>query len=102
MGYALDFGWLEEALGAIAQGAAMTVLLIVVTTFVGTFLSILGAGALLYSSVLLVAEARLSLKTTRGEMDFLWQQGQRYAPEDILARRGVRRRTSLRPTEAQR
>lgn len=45
MGYALDFGWLEEALGAIAQGAAMTVLLIVVATFVGTFLSILGAAA---------------------------------------------------------
>ena len=43
VGYSLDFGWLDEALGAIARGAAMTVLLIAVTTLVGTVLSILGA-----------------------------------------------------------
>ncbi len=43
MGYSLDFGWLAEALGAIAQGAAMTVLLIAVTTVAGTFFSVLGA-----------------------------------------------------------
>lgn len=43
MGYSLDFGWLADALGAIARGAAMTVLLIVVTTIAGTFLSVLGA-----------------------------------------------------------
>ena len=36
MGYSLDFGWLTEALGAIAQGAAMTILLIAVTTLAGT------------------------------------------------------------------
>ena len=45
MGYNLDFGWLGEALGAIAQGAGMTIFLIVVTTLAGTFLSILGAAA---------------------------------------------------------
>lgn len=45
MGYNLDFGWLREALGAIAQGAGMTIFLIVVTTLAGTFLSILGAAA---------------------------------------------------------
>ena len=45
LGYRLEFGWLEEALGAIAQGAAMTILLIVVTTLLGTFLSVLGAAA---------------------------------------------------------
>jgi polar amino acid transport system permease protein len=43
MGYSLDFGWLAGAVGAIARGAATTMLLIVVTTFVGTLLSILGA-----------------------------------------------------------
>ncbi|RWO80094.1 amino acid ABC transporter permease [Mesorhizobium sp.] len=43
MGYSLDFGWLADATGAIARGAAMTVLLIAVTTLAGTFLSILGA-----------------------------------------------------------
>ncbi|WP_027167081.1 amino acid ABC transporter permease [Mesorhizobium sp. WSM3224] len=43
MGYSLDFGWLAGAVGAIARGAATTVLLIAVTTLAGTFLSILGA-----------------------------------------------------------
>ena len=43
MGYSLDFGWLADAIGAIARGAAMTILLIAVTTLAGTFLSILGA-----------------------------------------------------------
>jgi polar amino acid transport system permease protein len=43
MGYSLDFGWLADATGAIARGAALTILLIAVTTLAGTFLSILGA-----------------------------------------------------------
>jgi polar amino acid transport system permease protein len=43
MGYSLDFGWLAGAAGVIARGAAMTLLLIAVTTLAGTFLSILGA-----------------------------------------------------------
>ncbi|MCV3206440.1 amino acid ABC transporter permease [Mesorhizobium sp. YC-39] len=43
MGYGLDFGWLADATGAIARGAVTTILLIVVTTLAGTFLSILGA-----------------------------------------------------------
>ncbi|RWO52926.1 amino acid ABC transporter permease [Mesorhizobium sp.] len=43
MGYSLDFGWLADATGAIARGAAMTILLIAVTTLAGTLLSILGA-----------------------------------------------------------
>lgn len=43
MGYSLDFGWLAGAMGAIARGAVTTILLIVVTTLAGTFLSILGA-----------------------------------------------------------
>ena len=43
MGYSLDFGWLAGAVGAIASGAATTILLIAVTTLAGTVLSILGA-----------------------------------------------------------
>ena len=45
MGYALDFSWLRGALGVLAQGALMSVLLTAVATFIGLFLSILGASA---------------------------------------------------------
>ncbi|CAN7197962.1 amino acid ABC transporter permease [Rhizobium sp. LjRoot254] len=45
MGYALDFGWLEAAVGAIANGAVMTIFLIAVTSVLGIVLSILGAAA---------------------------------------------------------
>ena len=45
MGYSLDFGWLYDALGAIARGAAMTIFLIAVTTVLGTVISVLGAAA---------------------------------------------------------
>jgi polar amino acid transport system permease protein len=37
----LDFGWLNEAVGAILSGSAMTLLLIVVTTLLGTVISVL-------------------------------------------------------------
>lgn len=39
----LDFGWLNEAAGAIVSGSAMTLLLIAVTTLLGTVISILFA-----------------------------------------------------------
>jgi len=45
LGYTLQFGWLYEALGAIAEGAGMTIFLIAVTTVAGTVLSVLGAAA---------------------------------------------------------
>ncbi|MBZ9655950.1 amino acid ABC transporter permease [Phyllobacterium lublinensis] len=45
MGYALDFGWLNGAIGMIARGAAMTIFLITVTTIAGIILSIFGAAA---------------------------------------------------------
>lgn len=45
MSYGLDFGWLQDALGAIARGASMTIMLIAVTTVFGTGISvILAAG----------------------------------------------------------
>jgi len=45
VGYALDFSWLRGALGVLAQGALMSVLLTAVAAFIGLFLSILGASA---------------------------------------------------------
>ena len=39
----LGFGWLNDALGALLSGAAMTLMLIAVTTLAGTLLSILAA-----------------------------------------------------------
>lgn len=45
MGYALDFGWLKDAVFLIANGAAMTMFLIAVSAVAGTVLSILGAAA---------------------------------------------------------
>ncbi|MBB3236663.1 amino acid ABC transporter permease [Phyllobacterium endophyticum] len=45
MGYTLDFGWLNGAVGMIARGAAMTIFLIAVTSVAGTILSIFGAAA---------------------------------------------------------
>jgi polar amino acid transport system permease protein len=45
MGYTLDFGWLKDAVGLIANGAVMTIFLIAVTSVMGIVLSILGAAA---------------------------------------------------------
>ena len=45
MEYTLQFGWLYDALGAIAQGAAMTMFLIAVTTVAGTLVSVICAAA---------------------------------------------------------
>ncbi|MBW9062937.1 amino acid ABC transporter permease [Rhizobium herbae] len=45
MGYALDFGWLNDAVSLIASGAAMTIFLIAVSAIAGIVLSILAAAA---------------------------------------------------------
>jgi polar amino acid transport system permease protein len=45
VGYSLDFGWLYDAIGTIASGAGMTLLLITVSAVAGIVLSILGAAA---------------------------------------------------------
>ena len=55
-------------------------------------LSLAGAGALFYSRHLLVREARLALRSTDEEMDYLWSQGMRNAPEDLVARLEARRK----------
>ncbi len=53
-------------------------------------LGLLGAGMLLYGSVLLIAEARMALATTFREMDFLRQLGTHHAPAELLQRRQIR------------
>ena len=45
LGYALDLGWLNDAVSLIASGAAMTIFLIAVSAIAGIVLSILGAAA---------------------------------------------------------
>ncbi len=45
MKYALDFTWLWDSVGALASGAAVTLLLIACTTVFGLIISILGAAA---------------------------------------------------------
>ncbi|OCC05061.1 ABC transporter permease [Labrys sp. WJW] len=45
MGSSLDFGWLGEALAAIARGAGTTILMILVSALLGLVLSVLGAAA---------------------------------------------------------
>lgn len=45
MGSALDFGWLSEAIAAIARGAGTTIMMILVSALFGLFLSVLGAAA---------------------------------------------------------
>ncbi|MBV9753082.1 MAG: amino acid ABC transporter permease [Hyphomicrobiales bacterium] len=53
MSYALDFGWLNEALEPILQGALATIFLTAVTAVLGTICSILGAMAARSGSVAL-------------------------------------------------
>ncbi|MDT3379995.1 amino acid ABC transporter permease [Labrys neptuniae] len=45
MGSSLDFGWLGEAFAAIARGAGITILMILVSALLGIILSVLGAAA---------------------------------------------------------
>ncbi|MCC6626867.1 MAG: DUF2721 domain-containing protein [Chloroflexi bacterium] len=48
--------------------------------------SLMGAGCLFFSSYLLITEAQLALRTTDREMDFVWEQGRRYASDELLQR----------------
>ena len=45
---------------------------------------LLGACCLFYGSILLIFEARLALSTIHAEMDFVWRQGTRVAPPDLV------------------
>jgi hypothetical protein len=58
-------------------------------------LGLLGAGCLFYGCLLLVAEAQMALTATEGEMDFVWQQGRSYVPNELVARRARRQRARL-------
>jgi hypothetical protein len=45
---------------------------------------LVGAGCLLYASLLLVHESRLALTALEAEMDFVWQQGRAQASPELL------------------
>jgi uncharacterized protein DUF2721 len=49
-------------------------------------LGLLGACFLFYGSILLIFEARLALSTIHAEMDFIWQLGKHYAPQELVER----------------
>jgi hypothetical protein len=69
----------------------------VIITALPIVLSMIGAGYLLYASFLLILEARLALKTTDREMDFVWYQGKRQASPELLEWRQRMRRQSASP-----
>lgn len=62
-------------------------------SWIPVVLGLVGASFLFYGSLLMIIEARLALSSTYKEMDFLWDMGQRYAPQEILEPR----KTSFRP-----
>jgi hypothetical protein len=45
---------------------------------------LVGAGCLLYASLLLVHESRVALTALEAEMDFVWQQGRAQASPELL------------------
>jgi hypothetical protein len=49
-------------------------------------LGLAGASFLFYGSVLLILEARLALSTIHSEMDFIWAQSKRHAPQEFVER----------------
>ena len=48
---------------------------------------LIGACFLSYGSMLLIVEARLALAAVHAEMDFIWQLGKHYAPEELIPER---------------
>lgn len=52
--------------------------------YVPVIVGLLGACCLFYGSILLIFEAHLALSTIHAEMDFVWRQGTRAAPQDLV------------------
>ena len=48
---------------------------------------LVGVCFLFYGSMLLIIEARLALATLGAEMDFIWQLGKHYAPDELIPER---------------
>lgn len=53
-------------------------------TWVPVALGLLGAGLLLYASLLLVRESRVALEALEAEMDFIWREGRHRATPELL------------------
>ncbi len=52
--------------------------------WIPTALGMIGAGLLFYSSILLIAEARVARTTIDNEMSFLLRLGRHYAPKELV------------------
>ena len=56
-------------------------------TWIPVIPGLIGACFLFYGSMLLIVEARLALSTIHAEMDFIWQLGKHYAPDELIPER---------------
>jgi hypothetical protein len=52
--------------------------------WVPVVMGLVGATFLFYGSVLLIFEARLALRTTHSEMDFIWRTTKRVVPKELV------------------
>jgi len=52
--------------------------------WVPVILGLIGASFLFYGSMLLIFEARLALRATHAEMDFIWRITKRVAPKELV------------------
>lgn len=64
-------------------------------TIVPIILGLFGAGLLLYTSMLLIAEIRLSRIAIHAELDFVLRVGTQAAPKEVLERQPTKRRRLL-------
>lgn len=59
-------------------------------TLIPIALGLYGASLLLYAAFLLIKESRFALAAVNAEMDFIWQRGKAYGPEDLV-RQGIKK-----------
>jgi hypothetical protein len=52
--------------------------------WIPVILGLIGASFLFYGSMLLIFEARLALRATHAEMDFIWRITRRVAPKELV------------------
>jgi hypothetical protein len=59
-------------------------------TLIPIALGLYGASLLLYAAFLLIKESRFALAAVNAEMDFIWQRGKEYGPEDLV-QKGIKK-----------
>ena len=87
---------LSRLYGALAffVGTSVTIGLVAVTsaafTAIPIALGLIGAALLLYVAFLLIKESRYALAAVNDEMDFYWQRGRSFGPQDLVGK-GMKR-----------